>query len=141
MNEKYQSYNIHSLKPIELDDLMRVGNLGDGGYVLSRSQIEKSQILLSFGINHDWSFEWDFAENRDVILHGFDYSVSKEMFCKSAIIKKIFEASKLFFFKRKFSEASQMLEWARNKKNFGNYIQCSAENSPAIYSNIESFGN
>jgi len=111
-------YNIQNLRPIELGDLVRIGNLGDGGYILSKSQIEKSKILLSFGINHDWSFEWDFIKNRNVILHGFDYSISKEMFCKSAIIKKIFEALKLFFFKRQFSVASRMLEWARNKKHF-----------------------
>jgi len=118
MSEKYQSYDIQNMRPVELDDLVRIGRFGDGGYVISKSQIEKSQILLSFGINHDWSFEWDFVKNRDVILHGFDYSISKEMFCKVTIIKKIFEAFKLFFFKRQFLKAGQMLEWARNKKHF-----------------------
>jgi len=118
MSEKYQGYDIRNLRPVELNDLVRIGPIGDGGYVISKSQIEKSLILLSFGINHDWSFEWDFVKDRDVILHGFDYSISKEMFCKVTIIKKIFEALKLFFFKRWFLYAGQMLEWARNKKCF-----------------------
>jgi len=118
MMAEYQHYNLRDLRPIELNDLVRIGRFGDGGYVLSKSQIEKSQILLSFGINHDWSFEWDFVKNKDVILHGFDYSISEEMFCKNAITKKMFELFKLIFFKRQFLEASRVLKWIVSKKRF-----------------------
>jgi len=115
---EYQRYNIQNLRPIELNDLVRIGRSRDGGYVVSKSQIERSQILLCFGINHDWNFEWDFVKNKDVILHGFDYSISEEMFCNSAIKKKMFEFLKLVFFKRRFLEASRVLKWIISKKRF-----------------------
>jgi hypothetical protein len=45
MSEKYQGYDIRNLRPVELIDLVRIGRIGDGGYVISKSQIEKSLII------------------------------------------------------------------------------------------------
>lgn len=44
-------------RPVQIDDLIRVGREYDGGYVLPRRVIERSQALLSLGVNDDWSFE------------------------------------------------------------------------------------
>ena len=70
-----KKYNIKNIQPIILNDLVRFGRDYDGGYVLSKQQIEKTEHLLSFGINNDWSFEEDFLKAKTVELYAFDYSV------------------------------------------------------------------
>jgi hypothetical protein len=83
-------YNLSQVRSIQMDDLLRIGKNGDGGYVLGKSQIDKTKILLSFGIGGDWSFEESFIKSRrDIICHAFDYSVSERMFSKKGIIKKL----------------------------------------------------
>ena len=37
--------------------LIRLGNNNDGGYVVEENSIKNSEILLSFGLSDDWSFE------------------------------------------------------------------------------------
>jgi hypothetical protein len=69
-------YTLEKLHPIHLDDLIRVGKNNDGGYVLSSRQVENTEILLSFGINHEWSFEADFLRLKKAELYAFDHSVS-----------------------------------------------------------------
>jgi hypothetical protein len=69
-------YDLKKYRPIHLDDLIRIGRNEDGGYVLSQKQIDKTEILLSFGINNDWSFEADFLKRKNVKLYAFDKSVS-----------------------------------------------------------------
>jgi hypothetical protein len=75
-------YDLKKLKPIYLDDLVRVGSKEDGGYVLSTRQIKQTEILLSFGIEKNWSFEEDFKKksNEKVELYAFDHSVSSKIF-------------------------------------------------------------
>lgn len=68
-------YKLEQIKPIQLDDLVRCGNKYDGGYVLSQRQIDKTKVLLSFGINADWTFEYDFSKrNPSVRIYAYDYS-------------------------------------------------------------------
>jgi hypothetical protein len=71
-------YNLTNYHPVKLDDLIRLGRNFDGGYVVSKRQIEKTDILLSFGINDDWSFEADFEKLKHIKMFAYDYSVSKE---------------------------------------------------------------
>ncbi|GHV65355.1 hypothetical protein FACS1894199_05820 [Bacteroidia bacterium] len=76
-------YDLKKLCPLHLEDLTRVGRDADGGYVLSNRQIEKTKILLSFGINTDWTFEESFVErchHKPVRLYAFDASVSLPKF-------------------------------------------------------------
>jgi hypothetical protein len=78
-------YNLKKLHPIYIKDLIRVGRNSDGGYVLSKQQIEKTEILLSFGINDEWSFEEDFTrfrrqDGKEINLYAYDASVSVEKF-------------------------------------------------------------
>ncbi|MDR2659931.1 MAG: hypothetical protein LBC27_08105 [Spirochaetaceae bacterium] len=78
-------YNLEKYHPIELDDLIRLGREFDGGYVVSKRQIEKTDILLSFGVNDDWSFEMDFEKLKHIKIFSYDYSVSKK--CKYTEIR------------------------------------------------------
>ncbi|MDR0662829.1 MAG: hypothetical protein LBF80_01950 [Spirochaetaceae bacterium] len=69
---------METYRPIKLDDLVRLGREYDGGYVVSRRQVEKTDILLSFGINDDWSFETDFEKLQRIEMFAYDYSVSNK---------------------------------------------------------------
>ncbi|MDR1667962.1 MAG: hypothetical protein LBS03_09805 [Bacteroidales bacterium] len=73
-------YDLKKLRPIRMDDLIRIGRNADGGYILSRRQIAQTEVLLSFGINEDWSFEKAFLAKKKVACFAFDYSVSAEIF-------------------------------------------------------------
>ena len=74
-------------------DLVRVGKINDGGYLVSKLDIEKSDILISLGISDDWSFEEDFQKIKDVTIFAYDGSINKKIF-----LKKIF----YFIFRLKF---------------------------------------
>ena len=41
-------------------DLIRLGKDNDGGYLVDKNSIYRSDFLLSFGISNDCSFEDDF---------------------------------------------------------------------------------
>jgi len=66
--------NFKKCHPIELNDLVRIGSENDGGYVLSERQIEKTDIVLSFGIKDNWTFEEDFSKRKKVRIYSYDYS-------------------------------------------------------------------
>jgi len=100
-------YKLSQVRPIQINDLLRIGNNGDGGYVLSQKQMDKTKILLSFGVNDDWSFEEDFIKivTESISCHAFDASVCEEMFSKKGIIKKLIRS--------RFSKQSRI--WAMDK--------------------------
>jgi len=75
------------MRLLKINDLVRIGRNYDGGYVLSASLIRRSSVLLSFGINDDWSFEEDFCKRSGVRCYGFDFSVSKELFLKRSLLQ------------------------------------------------------
>lgn len=75
-------FDFNKCRPIKLDDLVRVGNSYDGGYILSKRQIEKTDTVLSFGVNDDWTFEEDFAKRKNVKIYSYDYSTKDLPFMK-----------------------------------------------------------
>ena len=66
-------------------DLVRIGRDNDGGYLVSKSDIEKSDLLIGLGINDDWSFERDFKKLKNVELFAYDASISQKYFIKQFI--------------------------------------------------------
>ncbi|WP_298768700.1 hypothetical protein [uncultured Shewanella sp.] len=83
-------------------DLVRVGRDYDGGYLVSKSDIDKSDVLIGLGINDDWSFESDFCQYNDVPVYAYDASVSKKVFFKN--IKNAF---------RRFHRPKPLLHWIK----------------------------
>jgi hypothetical protein len=75
-------FDFNKCHPIELDDLVRVGNDFDGGYILSKRMIDKTKTVLSFGVRDDWTFEEDFARMKDVKIYSYDYSTKNLPFMK-----------------------------------------------------------
>ena len=65
------------LKPIEVENLIRIGRENDGGYVIPQSVFELCDGLLSYGINKDWTFEKDFLKkNPKAIIHCYDHTLN-----------------------------------------------------------------
>ena len=57
--------------------LIRVGKDNDGGYCVPKKSVINSDLLLSFGLNDDWSFEKDFISiNSQTKVFVFDKSVT-----------------------------------------------------------------
>jgi hypothetical protein len=74
------------LKPSLCDDLIRVGDDGDGGYVVSESAIMECNLLISMGLSDNWSFESAFSDKSPGIsIYTFDHTVSTFNFIKSTV--------------------------------------------------------
>ena len=56
-------------KPKHKYNLIRIGRNNDGGYLVEKNSISKSNSLVSFGIGLDWSFEKDFFNYRKIPIH------------------------------------------------------------------------
>lgn len=81
------SKELDILSPVLVPDLIRLGNKGDGGYVLPKSVVHTSDFLISMGINTDWSFDQDFLQqNPNIGIHAYDHTISAKKFKKN--IKK-----------------------------------------------------
>ena len=70
-------------------DLIRIGKNNDGGYLVSRADIEKSNLLISLGLSDDWSFECNFTKYNNVETYSYDASVNFQFWLKSAIVNTI----------------------------------------------------
>lgn len=66
-------------------DLVRIGKDYDGGYLVSKSDIEKSDVLIGLGISNDWSFEEDFLSFKNIDVYAYDASISKKYFLKQLL--------------------------------------------------------
>ncbi len=53
------------IQPVRIEPKLRLGREFDGGYVLSEKLLNESDLLISFGINNEWSFESDFFRKKD----------------------------------------------------------------------------
>ena len=65
--------------------MIRVGNDKDGGYLLSESDLEKSEVLITLGINDDWSFEEHFYKRKKVAIEAYDKSIDQKVFLKNVV--------------------------------------------------------
>jgi hypothetical protein len=99
------------LAPIAIQDLVRVGNKGDGGYVIPMSSVEEADFLISMGVNTDWSFDEHFlAINPNINIHAYDHTVSKKKFKKN--LKK--SLIRLFYGKSSLKEVLYHYRLYRN---------------------------
>ena len=71
-------------------NLIRLGNTNDGGYVVEENSIKNSEILLSFGLSDDWSFESDFSNLGKKKIYTYDYSVNARFWIINFINFSIF---------------------------------------------------
>jgi hypothetical protein len=85
-------------------DLIRVGSKYDGGYLVSQSDIDASDILIGLGINDDWRFEEHFKSLHDVEVFAYDGSVGKSYF-----FRKMVKAALRFYSPGRFLSALKTL--------------------------------
>lgn len=64
------------LNPSASDTLVRIGRDHDGGYLIDSRDIARSQALVSFGVNEDWSFEKQFCQGRDLPVFACDATLN-----------------------------------------------------------------
>ena len=82
-------------KPFKVGGLIRLGGNKDGGYLLSKRSLFKSNFLVSLGVAYNWDFEIDFLKkknNKKLSVIAYDNSISRE------IVKRFSIKSFIFFF-------------------------------------------
>ncbi|MDC6475151.1 hypothetical protein PQZ71_00705 [Candidatus Pelagibacter sp.] len=100
----------------QCEDLTRIGGKYDGGYLISETDIEKSDVLLSFGIDVDWKFERDFFRIKEIPIYSYDASTNFPLFIKRAIGALLrYDFKKFFFFLVGFFKFKKFFT---GKKNF-----------------------
>lgn len=72
------------LRPIRTSGLIRLGEILDGGYVVSEDALLASDFLVSMGLSTNWEFEKAFVERRkaagrDSTIHAYDHSVDARL--------------------------------------------------------------
>ena len=125
------------LRPYRCRSLIRIGKDNDGGYLIDKKSMACAEILLSFGIDHDWSFESEFLKNTNCIVHSYDGSVGMLFFLKKIKMriiglitkpsKEYFEVSKYWFkLPLKFFSFFNLI----NNKNGPNHYEINVGNKP-----------
>ena len=101
--------------PYSTETLFRLGVEKDGGYIVDKKIIDKSNILVSFGMADEYSFEIDFLKrNEKNKVYIFDYSINHKFYIKE-ILKNI---KRILKFKRKFKDLKNILKIYSNFKKF-----------------------
>ena len=102
--------------PCAPETLVRLGIDKDGGYIVDKKIIDKTNILVSFGMADEYSFEKEFLKkNEQKRVFIFDYSISKRFYIQE-IFKNI---RRLLKFKRKFKDLKNTLNTYANFKEYG----------------------
>ena len=117
LNKKY-----NYIRPIKINnnELIRLGRKKDGGYVIAKSLL-KSEILISFGVGNDWSFEKDFIKrNKNLKVFMYDYTISTIHVIYVFIKRFLF---KILLFKKKFDHELKVLKKEiKNVKEYNKFI-------------------
>lgn len=71
------------LKPKSEYDLIRIGNKFDGGYLSTKKNLEKTDLLISFGIFLDWKFEKEFLKLTNSKMIAVDDNLDLFFFLKT----------------------------------------------------------
>ena len=75
-----KAYLPNFLKFKTAEDLIRIGRKNDGGYLISKKDIQLSDFLISFGVCDDWSFEEDILNHKRMPLIAYDGTISLKTF-------------------------------------------------------------
>lgn len=116
-------------KPQKEYDLIRLGQDNDGGYLVEKESINKSNGLITLGLGYDWSFEKSFKELTEKTIICYDHTVnysSIKKLCRKLISSYFFRMFKpKYVFRKNFF--SQMIKniflYNDYKKFFSNNVE------------------
>lgn len=115
MAAEYLPESLNFLAPLAGQDLIRLGALRDGGYVVAKDSILKADALVSMGISTDWSFDEDFVKlNSKALVHGYDHTVSERLF-KRRLRKSI---ERFISFRSNFQAIRESLQLLKRYQDF-----------------------
>ena len=104
-----KKFNI--LRPVITANLVRIGRNSDGGYVVDKMILNKSDTLVSFGLGDDWSFEIDFLKNnKDANIYIYDHTVNINPYIKN-FLKYL---KRFLIFKIKYNDYKVRYEQLKN---------------------------
>tara|TARA_Y100001970_G_scaffold274499_1_gene374322 strand:- start:3300 stop:4097 length:798 start_codon:yes stop_codon:yes gene_type:complete len=99
--------SLNYLIPNKVDDLIRLGNKRDAGYIVTESSLNNCNFLISFGMAENFTIERDFLNsNLEKKVHIYDHTINKS-----------------YFFKRIYKSIKRLLYFKSNIKNILNKIQ------------------
>ena len=97
-------------------ELIRIGNTGDGGYVIPINALDRVEYLVSIGISDDWTFEEEASRRSPAIrIDSYDRTSGSLVF----IYYGIRELLSLLRGKKIKKSFSQILKWLRLAYRFG----------------------
>jgi hypothetical protein len=105
--------NLSFLKPIKYNNLIRLGNDSDGGYILPGNLLKSIDGIISFGLNDDWTFEEAALNhiNKKIDVHIYDHSVGLKTFLRMLFnnIFSIYGFVSLIFGGQKFKNTYNLI--------------------------------
>ena len=120
-------------RPLNIDKkkLLRLGQMGDGGYLIHKGSIKLTEKLITLGLNDDWSFEKDFLKfNKQIKVNAYDHTITNYfwfkrffkdcfhlMIFKKLRLKKILDIFKYLDYLLFFSKHKHYKQKIGNKKN------------------------
>lgn len=107
-------------QPFYCNNLVRIGKQNDGGYLVNLLDINKSEVLISFGIGQDTSFEVDFLAINDCQLRAYDGTISK-------LHDYLFTSPKRKLELKNVGADISFLDIIKNKNNI--YLKCDIDGS------------
>lgn len=82
--------------PIATQNLVRLGDDFDGGYVIDRTSVESADIMIALGVGDSWGFEEDCLKLKSMPLEAYDPTVGPLWYWRE------FGRSLVVFFNHKF---------------------------------------
>lgn len=73
------------LRPIDGVDCVRIGPSGDGGYVLPREALKRTDWLISLGLGADWRFEEEFRSRSGAPVTAYDHTVTTKFWARRTV--------------------------------------------------------
>lgn len=87
--------------------VIRIGSAHDGGYLVSPLSVTEATLLISMGINDDWSFEEDFQRLNPVPMLCFDHTTGPRLwahaFLRGIVKRRPHDLVKWLSYRRFFS--------------------------------------
>tara|TARA_Y100000590_G_scaffold334931_1_gene381147 strand:- start:369 stop:1097 length:729 start_codon:yes stop_codon:yes gene_type:complete len=135
-------------KPKLSYELVRLGKENDGGYLIGKNSLKNSDVLISYGIDDDWSFEKNFLKlNKNTKLITFDQNLNLIFLIKRIILNffRLFSLKRKSYFLKSLFNFFDFIIFLRkknsNKKIFYGDTKNIAKNFTNIFFKIDIEGS